>query len=115
MMAGTTPKLFGDGEQKRDWAYVEDILQGILLAIDKKISGIFNLGSGQATSFNDLVRIINRNLGTNIQPEYIDNPFKDAFQIFTLADISKAGRTFGYRPAYDIEKGIATYIEKIRA
>jgi ADP-L-glycero-D-manno-heptose 6-epimerase len=114
MMAGVRPTLFKDGTQKRDWVFVEDILQGILLSIDKNVSDIFNLGSGEATSFNDLVAIINKNLGTDFQPEYIDNPAKDAFQGFTLADISKAGRMLGYNPVYNVEKGIAKYIEELK-
>ena len=71
------PKLFEDGNQKRDWIYVKDIVRGIILAGEYEGSGIFNCGSGTATSYNDLVHFINESLGTDYQPGYIKNPYKE--------------------------------------
>ena len=72
MKQGKQPIIFGDGTQTRDFIYVEDIVDNILLNIDK--TGIIDIGSGISTSFNDLVKIINEELGTDIQPIYIDKP-----------------------------------------
>ena len=53
--AGKRPRIFKHGEQKRDFVYVKDIVQGTLRALEAKESGIYNLGSGQARSFNELI------------------------------------------------------------
>ncbi|MDQ3116115.1 MAG: NAD-dependent epimerase/dehydratase family protein, partial [Verrucomicrobiota bacterium] len=67
---GKRPRIFKHGEQKRDFVYVKDIVQGTLRAMEAKESGIYNLGSGQARSFNELIAILNQSLGTNFEPEY---------------------------------------------
>ena len=55
MKEGKRPRIFKHGEQKRDFVYVKDIVQGTLRALEAKESGIYNLGSGQARSFNELI------------------------------------------------------------
>src|SRR2546421_1809134 len=72
MKAGQRPRIFKHGEQKRDFVYVKDAVEGSVHALDAKTSGIYNLGSGQARSFNELVNVLNTCLGTNFQPDYID-------------------------------------------
>src|SRR5213596_1590961 len=74
MKAGQRPRTFKHGEQKRDFVYVKDVVDGTIRALDANASGIYNLGSGQARSFNELVFILNRSLQTNLQPDYFDNP-----------------------------------------
>src|SRR5437879_13583617 len=74
MKAGQPPRIFKHGEQKRDFVYVKDAVEGSIRALDAQTSGIYNLGSGQARSFNELVDVLNKCLGTNFQPDYIDNP-----------------------------------------
>ena len=64
---GKRPRIFKHGEQKRDFVYVKDIVQGTLRALEAKESGIYNLGSGQARSFNELIAILNHSLGTNFE------------------------------------------------
>src|SRR5690349_25081498 len=53
--AGQRPRIFKHGEQKRDYVYVKDVIEGSICALDAHASGIYNLGSGQARSFNELV------------------------------------------------------------
>ena len=60
MKAGQRPRIFKHGEQKRDFVYVKDIVEGSILALEAKQSGIYNLGSGQARSFNELVDVLNK-------------------------------------------------------
>src|SRR4029079_19776542 len=74
MKARQRPRIFKHGEQKRDFVYVKDIVEGIIRALDAQGSGIYNLGSGQARSFNELIDVLNKCLGTNLQPAYFDNP-----------------------------------------
>src|ERR1041385_8399830 len=65
MKAGQRPRIFKHGEQKRDFVYVNDIVRGTIQALEAKQSGVYNLGYGQARSFNELIQILNSTLGTN--------------------------------------------------
>ncbi|MBA2436460.1 MAG: ADP-glyceromanno-heptose 6-epimerase [Chthoniobacterales bacterium] len=106
---GKRPRIFKHGEQKRDFVYVQDIVQGTLRAMEAKESGIYNLGSGQARSFNELIDILNQSLGTNYEPKYFDNPHTH-YQNFTQADLSAVGKALGYEPRFPLEAGVADYM-----
>src|SRR5712672_2573741 len=95
--AGQRPRIFKHGEQKRDFVYVRDVVEGSIRALDAQGSGIYNLGSGQARSFNELVDVLNKCLGTNFPPDYIDNPHAH-YQNFTEADLNKVRSALGYAP-----------------
>lgn len=110
MVAGQRPRIFKQGEQQRDFVYVKDIVQGCLRAFEAGKSGIYNLGSGQARSFNELVQILNRSLGANFDPEYIENPHAH-YQNFTQADLTNARHDLGYEPKFSFEEGVADYIK----
>jgi ADP-L-glycero-D-manno-heptose 6-epimerase len=110
MTAGQRPRIFKFGEQQRDFVYVKDIVQGCLRAGEAKQSGIYNLGSGKARSFNDLVQILNQSLGKNLEPEYIGNPHLH-YQNFTEADLTKARAALGYEPQFSFEDGVADYMK----
>ncbi|MFN3598881.1 MAG: ADP-glyceromanno-heptose 6-epimerase [Aquificaceae bacterium] len=112
MKEGKKPRLFKWGEQKRDFVYVEDVVRANLLAMEKNISGIFNIATGQARSFNEIVSLLNKYLSTNYEPEYFDCPY-DFYQNFTQADISKAKKDLGYEPMYSLEEGIKEYLERL--
>ncbi len=109
MTAGQRPGIFKQGEQQRDFVYVKDIVQGCLRAFEAERSGIYNLGSGQARSFNEMVRILNNSLGTNLRPEYIENPHAH-YQNFTQADLTTVHRALGYEPKFSLENGVADYM-----
>ncbi len=109
MMAGQRPRIFKHGEQQRDFVYVKDIVQGCVRGFEALKSGIYNLGSGQARSFNDLVQILNRSLGTNFEPEYIENPHAH-YQNFTQADLTSVREDLGYEPQFSFEDGVADYM-----
>jgi ADP-L-glycero-D-manno-heptose 6-epimerase len=110
MKAGQRPRIFKHGEQKRDFVYVKDIVEGSILALDASESGIYNLGTGQARSFNELVDILNKCLGTNFQPDYIDNPHAH-YQNFTQADLTNARNALGYKPRFPLEDGVRDYMQ----
>jgi len=109
MKAGQRPRIFKHGEQKRDFIYVKDIVEGSILALDASESGIYNLGTGQARSFNELVDILNKCLGTNFQPDYIDNPHAH-YQNFTQADLTNARNALDYKPQFPLEDGVRDYM-----
>jgi ADP-L-glycero-D-manno-heptose 6-epimerase len=108
--AGQRPRIFKHGEQKRDFVYVRDVVEGSIRALDGCASGIYNLGSGQARSFNELVDVLNKSLGTNFKPDYIDNPHAH-YQNFTQADLTNARSALGYEPQFPLEYGVRDYMQ----
>jgi ADP-L-glycero-D-manno-heptose 6-epimerase len=110
MKAGQRPRIFKQGEQKRDFVYVKDAVEGSIRALDAQTSGIYNLGTGEARSFNELVDILNKCLGTNLRPDYIDNPHAH-YQNFTQADLTNARSALGYEPRFPLEEGVRDYMQ----
>src|SRR6516162_220271 len=108
--AGKRPRIFKHGEQKRDFVYVKDAVEGTLRALEAKTSGIYNLGTGQARSFNELIDALNKCLGTSFQPEYFDNPHAH-YQNFTQADLSNARKALNYEPRFSLEDGVRDYVQ----
>src|SRR2546430_5392618 len=96
MKTGERPRIFKHGEQKRDFVYVKDAVEGSIRALNAQTSGIYNLGTGEARSFNELVDVLNKCLGTSFQPDYIDNPHAH-YQNFTQADLTNARSALGYK------------------
>jgi ADP-L-glycero-D-manno-heptose 6-epimerase len=109
MKRGERPRIFKHGEQKRDFVYVKDVVAGTMSAMEAKTSGIYNLGCGEARSFNELVYILNRCLEMNLEPSYIDNPHAH-YQSFTQADLTNARSALGYKPRFSLEDGLADYM-----
>ena len=110
MKAGQRPRIFKHGEQKRDFVYVKDTVEGSIHALDAKTSGIYNLGSGQARSFNELVDVLNKCLCTSFQPDYIDNPHAH-YQNFTQADLTNVRSALDYEPRFSLKDGVRDYMQ----
>ncbi len=110
MKAGKNPKLFKHGGQQRDQVYVKDIVRANILALTAKESGIFNVGTGKATTFNQIADALKNVLGANLATEYIDNPYAH-YQENTQADLAQTQDKLGYSSEYDIEKGIRDYFK----
>jgi len=103
------PLIYGDGNQTRDFIYVSDIVEALILAMEKDFEcEIFNAGTGVAHSFNQIIEIINKKLGKNVKPIYKPNPIKNYVQQ-TLADTSKAEKKLRFKAKISLEKGI-TYL-----
>ncbi len=110
MKAGQRPRVFKHGEQQRDFVYVKDIVKINLCALKNgKETGVFNAATGVPRDYNAIIACLNKELGTNLEPEYIDNPYP-FFQLKTQADITKSKEKLGYEPDYTLEKGIADYV-----
>ncbi len=110
MKAGKNPRLFKDGQQARDQVYVKDVVSANILAMGSSESGIFNVGTGQTTTFNKIVEILKTATGDNLNPEYINNPYEH-YQENTQADLSQTQEKLNYYPAYNIEQGIKDYFK----
>ena len=110
MKAGQRPRIFKHGEQRQDFVYVKDVVAGSIRALHAESSGIYNLGFGQARSFNELISVLNDSLKTNLEPDYFDNPHAH-YQNFTEADLTNARSALGYAPQFPLEAGVADYMK----
>ncbi len=104
---------FKDGEQKRDFVFVKDVVNVLFFFLHhRKNSGIYNLGSGRARTFNDLAKAIFNTLQKESSINYIDTPIdiRDKYQYFTEANMNKL-YAIGYdKPFASIEEGVEDYI-----
>lgn len=102
-----------DGEQLRDFIYVNDVVDVLFFIMQNDIdSGLYNLGTGKARTFNDLVRSVFYAMEKKEQIEYIDTPedIRHKYQYFTEADMQKL-RSAGYtQPFHSLEEGIYDYV-----
>ena len=104
---------YRDGEQRRDFLYVKDAVAMTLhLAANPCANGIFNIGSGQARSWNDLARAVFSALGREPHIEYIDMPLaiRDKYQYFTQADIHKLLAAGYDQPITSLENAVRDYV-----
>jgi ADP-L-glycero-D-manno-heptose 6-epimerase len=108
------PRLFAHGEQKRDYIYTEDVVRANMLAAAARNSCVVNCGSGTATTFNDLVAILNEIFGTSWEPEYIENPYAAAYQSHTECEMTFAKEALGFFPRVDIHSGLKAYFDSGR-
>jgi len=115
ILKGLTPKLFeGSDKILRDFIYIDDIIQANIKACSPKKSGIYNVGTGKARSFEDIVNILQKELEIDNGKNYIPNPFVGSYQFFTQANIQSTQENLGYEPQYEMEEGIQAYIPEIK-
>ena len=107
---------YGHGEQKRDFIYVDDVVDVcVFMGKEKPLSGIYNVGTGKARSFNDVAKAVFLSLAKPPKISYIDTPIKirDKYQYFTEAKINKL-RVAGYnKPFHELEQGVLKYVNKL--
>ena len=102
---GHEVEIFGDGNQCRDFTYVDDIARGTVLAIKSVGYEIINLGGGRRpTTINEVIKQIERHLGKRARCVY--KPFHKADINETQADIRKAGLLLDWKPHMDLKEGI---------
>lgn len=103
--------IYGDGTTFRDYTYIDDIIDGIIAALNynKTPYEIINLGSGRQTSLNDMIKILENAMGKNVQKEYLPPQRGDIEK--TLADISKAQDLLNYTPKISLETGIMNFVQ----
>ncbi len=108
---GKSIPVFGDGSTRRDYTYVDDIIQGICAALDydKSDFEIFNLGESRTVELRELISLLEENLG---KKAIIDRqPMQPGDVPLTCADISKSRELLGYSPKTQIEAGMAKFVE----
>ncbi len=112
--AGKRPIIYGDGEQTRDFTYISNVVDGVLRACEapEAAGEVINVATGLRISLNELVRVVNTLVGTNIEPIYMEPRAGDVRD--SQADISKAKALLGYTPRVSFEEGLRQTLEWCR-
>jgi len=115
LLRGQRPIIYGDGQQTRDFCYIENVVRANLLAAAApQLHGeVVNIACGQSVSLNRIVELANQMLGTNLTPKYRPARLSDVRR--SWADISLAKKLIGYEPTVHFEQGLRQSIEWYRA
>lgn len=115
VIKGETPTLFEFGEQKRDWIYVQDVVQANLRALNYRNGKgtIYNIGSGIASTFNQIIESISNHVKRKIDVNYTPCPFYEAYQTHTECNIDRAKKELGFNPEFSLNLGIESYYKNL--
>lgn len=118
MLRGEPIPMFGDGTTERDYTWVDDILQGVLAAIDRTAIHpgefeIINLGESRTTELRRLIELVGEAAG--VEPRIERLPLQPGDVLRTCADIERARRLLGYRPSTAVEEGIPRFVTWLEA
>ncbi len=119
MEAGKPIPVFGDGSTGRDYTFVDDIVAGVLAALDYALPAVgvpydvFNLGNSHPVTLNEMIAAIERATGRRAIRE--QKPLQPGDVPLTWADVSKAGRLLGYKPATQLDEGLRRFVAWFRA
>lgn len=117
MLAGEQPTIYGDGEQSRDFTYIDNVVHANLLAAAapaEKVNGqMMNAATGSRITLNETFRILKGLTGYNGEPTYLAPRTGDIRD--SLADIGLAGKLLGYQPMVDFTEGLRRTVEWYRA
>ncbi|MCH7704642.1 MAG: SDR family oxidoreductase [Planctomycetes bacterium] len=111
ILRGVPPKVFGDGEQTRDFTHIDNVVHGNVLAMKvRKTRGeVINCACGGKISINRVIEAINKALGKNVRPEYL--PPRTGDVMHSAADIALAKKLLGFEPIVSFEDGLGRAIE----
>ncbi len=112
--SGKSPRIFKWGDQYRDFIYVKDVVLANVKAAESASSGSFNVGTGVPTSFNQVIAVLNKILGSDLPTDYIDNPY-NFYQDETQADTLQAKSKLGFSCQFTPEQGITDYVNILRS
>lgn len=112
MLEGRQPQVFGDGEQTRDFVYVEDVVDANIAAITRGEGSAFNIGSGQPSSINNVFGLLQKITGYQWPPDHVPARSSDVYQIYL--DNTKAAEGLGWTPQATLEEGLLRTTEYFR-
>jgi len=114
LLEGRPPTIYGDGEQTRDFTYVTNVVDGVLRASEApNVAGeAINVATGGRISLNELLRVMQKIVGTSLQPVYAEGRQGDVKD--SQADITKARTRLGYEPTVDLEEGLRRTLDWFR-
>ncbi|MCA9322811.1 MAG: GDP-mannose 4,6-dehydratase [Planctomycetes bacterium] len=111
---GKSIPMFGDGQSRRDYTYIDDIIDGVLRTMERsKGFRVYNLGESQTIELRELIEVLEESLGKKAK---IDRqPFQPGDVPATFADVSRAREELGYRPTTDVREGVRKFVAWMRA
>ncbi|MCI0798734.1 MAG: SDR family oxidoreductase [Chloroflexi bacterium] len=112
MLEGKQPQIFGDGNQERDFVYIDDVVEANLAAIERGDADAFNIGTGEKTSVNRIFESIQSIIKYRWGPEHGPARPGEVYQI--SLDGSKAARELGWTPQATLEEGLGQTVEYFR-
>ena len=111
MLKGEQPVIFGDGNQTRDYVYIEDVVRANIMAMEKDITGVFNVGTGKETSVNQLFEYIKKFTNFEIEKEYAEEKKEVKRSCLTIEKIQKV---LGWKPEISLEEGLQKTVDWFR-
>ncbi len=112
-LKGEKLPIFGDGEQSRDFTFVDDIITANLLAMHSPLKGeVFNIGGISHLTINEVIALIEKHIGKQANRQYLPSQAGDPKH--TWADISKAKNLLGYNPQFAVDEGIALQVAAVK-
>jgi UDP-glucose 4-epimerase len=112
MLQGKTPRIFGDGSKTRDYVFVQDIVRASLIALEKNVTGLFNLGWGVEVSDFDIFEAVRRAAGVEMEPIYEEVRPGEVYRV--VLDASRAKSTLGWEPRVSLDEGVGQAVEFYR-
>jgi nucleoside-diphosphate-sugar epimerase len=114
LLAGRRPTVFGDGEQSRDFTYIQNAVQANLIACESEATpgGVFNIACGDRFTLNQMFEVLRGIIGASVEPIYVDPRPGDIKH--ALAEIEAAKNTLGYDPEIDFRRGLELTVEWYR-
>jgi len=112
MLAGEQPIINGNGRQTRDFVFVDDVVEANLAAMGKEVQGIYNVGTAEETSINDLFRLLVEL--TNAGCKELHGPAKKGEQARSVVDISRIRQELGWEPKVPLREGLKRTVEFFR-
>jgi nucleoside-diphosphate-sugar epimerase len=114
LLDGEQPVIYGDGNQTRDFTYIDNVIEGTTLALTARgIAGkVFNIAFGGGVTVNSLFELVRKLSGADIEPRFVES--RPGEVRHSQADISRAARELGYHPAVSLQEGLSLTIEYYR-
>lgn len=114
ILRGESPIIYGDGEQSRDFTFIDNVVEANLLAgrAEKTNGEVVNIACGERITINGIIDLINDLTGNDVKAKYDKNRAGDVKH--SLADISRAGEVIGYKPIYSFREGLTKAIDWYR-
>ena len=111
LQEGRNPVIYGDGGLTRDFIYVKDVVDALMLAARSEKDGIYNVGTGISYSVNDMLEKLMKAMGKSAQPVHMETPVSN-YVMHTQADMTKTEHDLGFKAKYTLEEGIKQVVSE---
>jgi len=114
VLGGRAPTIFGDGEQSRDFVYVEDVVRANLLAMERTVepAAVINVGTGKSVTIRSLWRSLAQLVNSSVEP--LHEPAREGDVLHSLASIERARSWLGFEPRFGLEEGLRRTLDWYR-